>query len=183
MEAAIFCADASGKRQRMEKHRLVAGADRTTCNVDMANGYLTMRYRINGAFRFGVFELAKVKQGSYSSVADVPQPALQYSFQGFASFGSYLYTLEGSAYGTSGSVEPTGNTYITCVNLNNGAVVDRQLTKAGYTLPFREPEGMAIQIPDMSNPNAARLCFGFASTVSSTDNSKLASIYYKDALL
>jgi hypothetical protein len=163
----------------LEKHQIVPGADRTTVNIDTVHGLLTMRYRLNGVFHFGVYDLAEVKQNRYVSLADVLQPALSYDFQGFTSFGSYLYLLEGTAYGTSGSVSPDGNTYITCVDLNTGSVTDRQLTKAGYTLDYREPEGMAIQIPDRNNPNAARLSFGFASGAS---GARKASIYYKDVL-
>lgn len=164
------------------KYALLSGVDRTTCNIDMVNGYLTMRYRQNGSFRYGVFNLEAVKAGNAQALVDVPHPAGLGTFQGFASFGSYLYLLDGVAYNDTTSISPNGNTYITTVNLNSGAQVDRQLTKASYTLSYREPEGMAIQIPNVSNPSAARLCFGFASKVSKTNSSKLASIYYKDAL-
>lgn len=163
----------------LEKYRLIPGADRTTVHIDQANGLLTMRYRLNGAFHFGVYELEKVKQHIYEPVADVLQPSLG-TFQGFASYGGYLYLLEGSAYGSAGSVEGTGNTYITVVKLSTGEVVDRQLILTAPELTYREPEGMSIRIPDIRHPQKAELCFGFASAF--TPN-RLASIYAFDRLL
>lgn len=163
----------------LEKHRLVEGADRTTVNIDAAHGLLTMRYRKDGVFRFGVYALEEVKRHRYTPVADVPQPAMG-TFQGFASYGGYLYLLEGNAYGSNGSVAPTGNTYITAVDLNTGEVVDKQLILAGDTLSFREPEGLAIRLPKINNSHKAELCIGFASNFTPA---RLANIYSLDRLL
>jgi len=166
----------------LEKHRLVDGADRTTVNIDAAHGLLTMRYRKDGAFRFGVYELEAVKRGVYEPVADVAQPSMG-TFQGFASYGGYLYLLEGNAYGSNGSTAPTGNTFITAVDLNTGNVVDKELIDAGTDLRFREPEGMSVWLPDPSKPQKAQLAFGFATTVSPTNSAKLANIFTVDRLL
>lgn len=163
----------------LEKYRLVEGADRTTVNIDAANGLLTLRYRKDGAFRFGVYDLEEVKRHRYTPIADVPQPAMG-TFQGFASYGGYLYLLEGDAYGSNGSVAPTGNTYITAVDLNTGEVVDKQLILAGDTLSYREPEGLSIRLPKVNNPHKAELCFGFASNFTPA---RLANIYSLDRLL
>ncbi|MDQ1914834.1 hypothetical protein RAC89_31100 [Paenibacillus sp. GD4] len=163
----------------LEKHRLVEGADRTTVNIDAATGQLTMRYRKDGSFRFGVYPLEEVKKGNYTPIADVPQPTVG-TFQGFASYGGYLYLLEGNAYGSSGSVAPEGNTYITAVDWKTGEVLDKELMTAGQSLTFREPEGMAIRIPDLRHPHKAELSFGFATNF--TPN-RWASIYTLDELL
>ncbi|MGW1026231.1 phage baseplate protein [Streptomyces sp. NPDC002577] len=170
------------------QYSLGDGIDRTTVALDPVNNRLTVRCRVSGSFRYRLYDLAAFKSGGRTALADVAQPAdLQpgYSdtFQGFATFGSYLYLLAGTQYGTDGSVEPDGNTYITCVDWNTGSVAEQSLTKAGYSLPYREPEGMAIQVPDPSNPQGARLCSGFASVTSDTDSRKKASIYYKDLLV
>jgi hypothetical protein len=77
----------------LQKHRLIEGVDRTTVNIDPANGLLTMRYRKDGAFRFGVYELEQVNRREYVPITDVPQPGCG-KFQGFASYGGYLYLLE-----------------------------------------------------------------------------------------
>lgn len=166
----------------LEKHTIVQDSFNTTISLDMVHGNLVMRYRLNGSYYFGVYNLEEVKQGIYQPISTIPVPPVQSSFQGYAAYGSYIYVLEGTAYGTPGSVSPDGNTYITSVDLNTGQVIDRRLTRAGYSLPFREPEGLAIQIPNLNNPGAARLAIGFASTISSTNTHKRISIYYKDKL-
>nr|WP_229750464.1 hypothetical protein [Paenibacillus nasutitermitis] len=164
----------------LEKHDIIPGAYNTTASIDMEYGHLLLRYRLNGVYYFDVFDLEQVKQNNYVSLSHIPVPAVATSFQGYTKHGSYAYILEGTSYGKEGSVYPDGNVYITSVDLNTGVTLERKLTRAGYTLPFREPEGIAIQIPDMNHPEEARLAFGFASTVSSTDTTKLISIYYKD---
>jgi hypothetical protein len=163
----------------LEKFRLIEGVDRTTVNIDPANGLLTMRYRKDGAFRFALFDLESVKRHEYAPLADVPQPSMG-TFQGFASYGGYLYLLEGNSYGSNGSVEPTGNTFITCVDWQTGKVLDKQRVSAGNTLSFREPEGLAIRIPDVRHPQKAELAVGFASSFAPL---RLANIYAFDRLL
>ncbi|KOV63101.1 hypothetical protein [Streptomyces sp. MMG1121] len=181
---AVLTADSPALTQ----YTLESGVDRTTCTIDPVNNLLAVRCRVAGAFRFRLYDLAAFKAGGRTTLADVAQPAdLQPgytdTFQGFASYGSYLYLLAGSAYGVDGSASPNGNTYITSVNWNTGTVAEQKLTKAAYTLLYREPEGMAIQIPDPGNPQSLRLCSGFASYTSDTDQSKRVSIYYKDLLV
>ncbi|GAB6928950.1 hypothetical protein JCM10914A_29330 [Paenibacillus sp. JCM 10914] len=164
----------------LDKFDIVPGAFNTTASVDMEYGHLLMRYRLDGVYYFDVYDLEQVKQNNYVSLAKIQIPSLPSSFQGYTKHGNYVYILEGNSYGSPGSVYPDGNTYITSLDLTTGETVERKLSRAGYTLPFREPEGMGIQIPDMNHPGGARLAFGFASTVSSTNTSKLVSIYYKD---
>ncbi|GGD73094.1 phage baseplate protein [Paenibacillus nasutitermitis] len=160
------------------KYTPVAGADRTTLNIDMANGLLIMRYRLNGTlFHYSAFNLAEVKDGTYKPLATVDQPKGLGVFQGFASYGSYLYLLDGTAYNLN--TNPTGNTYITTVDLNTGLQVDRAMMNTEKSMLFREPEGMAIQIVGTT----ARLCFGFGSYRTSMDTRKHANIFYKDALI
>ncbi|MGW6566024.1 phage baseplate protein [Streptomyces sp. NPDC054975] len=166
------------------KHTPVAGADRTTIAVDPANSRLVVRYRLGGAFHFGLYDLAAFRSGTYTQLAHVLQPtdvASPPPFQGFTSLGQYLYLLEGSAYGTANPAP--GNTYQSVIDWNTGTRIDRRLTEAGKSLLYREPEGLAIQLPDPANPAAARLVTGFASTASATDTDKKASFYYKDALV
>lgn len=161
----------------------VPGADRTTCGIDPVQNQLVMRHRIAGTFRYALYDLDDLRSNRFTPIVEVDQPALTYSFQGYASSGGYLYLLEGSSYGSAGSTAPTGNTHITCVEWATGSVVARQLVTDGWDLPFREPEGMAIQVPDRADPARVRLAFGFATTTSPTDTSKLASVYYKDVLI
>ncbi len=82
----------------LEKFELIPNADRTTVNIDIAYGLLTMRYRKHGAYRFATFPLEQVKKREYTAIFDIAQPKLG-TFQGFASHGRYLYLLEGTPYG------------------------------------------------------------------------------------
>ncbi|MEG3629717.1 phage baseplate protein [Streptomyces poriticola] len=170
------------------QYLLEEGVDRTTVSLDPVHQRLTVRCRVGGAFRYRLYDLEAFKSGDRTTLADVAQPAdLQPghpdTFQGFATFGSFLYLLAGTQYGKDGSVSPIGNTFITCIDWNSGSVVEQELTRAGYSLPYREPEGMAIQVPDPANPQAVRLCAGFASVTSETDSRKRASVYYKETLV
>ncbi|MFD8735646.1 hypothetical protein ACFV06_12040 [Streptomyces sp. NPDC059618] len=54
-------------------------------------------------------------------------------------------------------MSPNGNTSITSVDWNTGTVTEQKLSKAGYTLFCREPEGTVFQIPNRNNPQALRL--------------------------
>jgi hypothetical protein len=163
----------------LEKFQLIEGADRTTVNIDGANNLLTMRYRKDGAFHFSVYELAGVKEHRYEPLADVEQPQLG-TFQGFATYGGYLYLLDGNSFGSNGSTAPIGNTNITVVDWKTGEVVDKQLISAGNSLTFREPEGLGIRVPDLKHPQKAELGIGFASDFTPT---RLANLYLYDRLL
>ncbi|WP_328895952.1 phage baseplate protein [Streptomyces sp. NBC_00236] len=169
---------------KVAKFTPVAGADRTTIAIDPASKRLALRYRLGGAFQFGLYDLATFTAGTYTQLAHVMQPtdiASPPPFQGFTTFGQYLYLLEGSAYGSTNPAP--GNTYQSVIDWNTGTRTERRLSEAGKSLAFREPEGLAIQIPDTTKPTAARLVTGFASTTSATDTNKRASFYYKDALV
>ncbi|GAB2932264.1 hypothetical protein GCM10027280_19870 [Micromonospora polyrhachis] len=172
------------KASPMEKHKPVAGATNTTASVDFAYGQLIVRYSLGGRMRISAYDLAAFKSGNYTPIATVDQPSVvadSRPFQGYTSFGRYLYLLEGSAYGTYDSTEANyGNTYLTTVDFSTGAVVQRAWSKAGYSLSFREPEGMGVHLTDPANLNSARLCFGFASGLG---GARMASIYFKDLLI
>ncbi|MER7365946.1 phage baseplate protein [Nonomuraea wenchangensis] len=152
----------------------IPGATNTTCAIDPSTGRLTMRYLLDGRMRYAVYELSALKAGGKDKLYDVAQPSGLGVFQGYASYGDYLYLLDGTAY--SASNPAPGNTYITCVDLRTGAQVQRSLTQAGKSLDYREPEGMAIQIVS----GAPRLCLGLAS---GTAGARKASIFYKSALV
>lgn len=157
----------------------VPGADRTTANIDPAYGTLTMRHRVDGHFRYALYRLEQLAHGVVDPIADIAQPdVLATDFQGYATYGRYLYLLEGNAYGHVGSTPPTGNTVVTRVRWSDGAVEDRQLVTTAADLAFREPEGMAIQLVG----GRPRLAFGFAETISATDSHKIAVVCYFDQL-
>jgi hypothetical protein len=169
---------------KVTKYTPVSGADRTTIAVDPVNSRLAVRYRpgsTGSTFKYGLYDLATFKAGTYTALATITQPTTLGTFQGFTSLGQYLYLLDGNGY--SSSNPSPGNTYVTSVDWNTGTTKERELTKAGTSLLFREPEGLAVQIPDTSDTTKTRLVMGFASEVSDTDTNKKASFYYKDSLV
>jgi len=142
----------------LDTYVLIDNADHTTVNIDQAYDLLTMRYRLDGEFYYSVFPLEEVKNESYDPIYTVKQPDDIGTFQGFVSHGSYLYLLEGNETDDSG-----GNTYVYSIDLETEEILDKQFIEAGMDLPFREPEGMGISIPDLDEPEEALLHFGFAS--------------------
>ncbi|MFE5968953.1 Tat pathway signal sequence domain protein [Streptomyces sp. NPDC056463] len=163
------------------------GSTNNTVAVDPVNNRLVHRHRINGAFRYSLYDLAAFKTGTFTPLATIDQPAVLTgpTFQGYTSLGQYLYTLDGTAYTYTqdGTRTSEANSYVTSIDWNTGLVHERRLTKAGESLFYREPEGLAIQIPDPAAPSAARLHIGLGSEESLTQTDKKASFYYKDLLV
>ncbi|KND38579.1 teichoic acid biosynthesis protein C [Streptomyces acidiscabies] len=149
----------------------VPGSDHNTVALDPANSRIAHRRRVAGAWTYALHDLATFKAGVFEPLATITQPAVLTgpTFQGYATLGRHLYTLDGTSF---------GDVHLTAVDWNTGAVLDRQLTGAGQELFYREPEGMAIQLPDATSP--ARLHFGLASEKSLTETDKKASFYYTD---
>ncbi|MDI2125107.1 hypothetical protein [Yinghuangia seranimata] len=169
---------------------LVPDAWGLSCSVDTAYGQMAVRYNTGGSIRYRVYDLAEVRSGRRTPRCELPAPPMhptadepEPSAQGFALFGRYLYTLEGTAYGAPGSVAPVGNTYLTCTDLSvpGGRVAAVRTVRDGADLRFREPEGVAVQRP--AGPGGpARLVFGLASYAgSATDPERLATLIGIDA--
>ncbi|MFF0794881.1 Tat pathway signal sequence domain protein [Streptomyces spiralis] len=166
----------------------VPGSDHNTVAVDPVNNRLVHRYRTSASvWSFSLYDLASFKAGTFTPLATVAQPSVLtgVTFQGYTSMGQYLYTLDGTAYtyDSSGNQTSSSTTYLTSVDWNTGDVFERRLSNAGQSLFYREPEGLAVQIPDITNPAAARLFLGFGSEASLSDTDKKASFYYKDLLV
>ncbi|MFI2430350.1 Tat pathway signal sequence domain protein [Streptomyces sp. NPDC018693] len=163
------------------------GSTNNTVAIDPVNNRLVHRYRISGGFKYSLYDLATFKAGTFIPLATIDQPAVLTGpvFQGYTSLGQYLYTLDGTAYtyDTSGNRTSDSNTYLTSVDWNTGIVYERRWSNAANSLFYREPEGLAIQIPDMANPAAVRLHIGFGSEESLSQTDKKASFYYKDLLV
>ncbi|GEB61096.1 hypothetical protein GCM10017674_06900 [Streptomyces gardneri] len=186
----------------LQKFTPVPGSVNNTASIDPINNRLVVRYSLNG-MHYRIYDLAKARAGDFGTpLAEIAEPAISIdrnrfgkpSFQGYAVAGQYLYMLHGNSYGYTQDhddnpstpkivISPPGegNTHLTSVDLNTGSIVTTFHSKAGYTLPFREPEGLAIQIPQASRPDVFRLCMGFAS--GETPGQREASVYYKDSLI
>lgn len=83
------------------------------------------------------------------------------TFQGWVTFGNYFYSIEGNPN--------TPNSYISRTSWLTGTQESRVYLGIFSDLNYREPEGLAIQIPDPLNFNTYRMVFGFAS---GTDNAR-----------
>ncbi|MFG2782358.1 hypothetical protein ACGFY7_31500 [Streptomyces prunicolor] len=67
--------------------------------------------------------------------------------------------LQGFGHGvTNNPPAKHGNTYVSCLDIRTGELVQRSRTEAGHTLVYREPESLAVR----TKPRT-RLCVGFAS--------------------
>ncbi|MFF6830605.1 teichoic acid biosynthesis protein C [Streptomyces sp. NPDC012438] len=186
----------------LQKFTPVPGSVNNTAGVDPLNNRLVVRYSLNG-MRYRIFDLAAARAGDFGApLAEIAEPAISIdrnrygkpSFQGYAVAGRYLYMLHGNSYGYTQDhdgnastpkivISPPGegNTHLTSVDLNTGQIIRTFHSKAGCTLPFREPEGLAVQIPKASEPDVFRLCMGFAS--GDTPGARTASVYSKDSLI
>ncbi|MFI0780550.1 teichoic acid biosynthesis protein C [Streptomyces sp. NPDC021212] len=171
-DGTVLDSGASG----LATHRPVAGSTSNQPAVDMLNKRLLLRYRQGGEARYRLMSLAGVTAGDYSAVYDIPQTGVEDGevFQGFTVLGDYVYQLTGTAYSDENGPNPPsghGNAQVSCVDLRTGELVQRARTEAGYSLDYREPEGMAVQL---TSPR--RLCMGFASALTGP---RKVSVYYK----
>ncbi|MFF9625664.1 teichoic acid biosynthesis protein C [Streptomyces griseosporeus] len=159
------------------KYAPIAGAAEYTCSIDPVYNRMIVRYHMNGAKHIAVYNLADANAGDFSNpLANFPQPTISGTAQGYTLYGSYMYFMTGDAY-SSTNPDP-GNTYLYSININTGQIVQGPtLTKAGSTLVYREPEGLAIYRTDAGE---SRLFLGFASGV---EGDRRSSIFYKNDLV
>lgn len=109
--------------------------------------------------------------------------------QGIAIYGNYGYIISGYHWPhcTRPSSSDDGNIYIMCFNLATGNSVSQNIT-AYISMPYREPEGMAIEVPaDGSGP---RLAYGLCDApdcptdgTTGASDPKRMQIYYKNAII
>ncbi|MEU6215478.1 teichoic acid biosynthesis protein C [Streptomyces sp. NPDC047023] len=160
-------------------YRPIAGAGEYTCSVDPVYERMIVRYHTSTGKRIAVYPLSAFTTRSFGTpLADFKQPSIPGTAQGYTLYGSYMYFLTGDAYPGDGTPTGDGNTYVTSVDINTGAVKQGPvLTKAGSTLHHREPEGLAIYRTDGGE---ARLFIGFAT---GKEGDRRSSIFYKNALV
>lgn len=175
------------------KYTLVSGSTNNWPSIDPVNNRLMLHYTQGTTGRYRVYNLADVKAGSTTSlISPVYSPSAPEggSYQGCTIYGSYAYMLSGDRYAQCPRASgDDGNAYITILDLNNnGTFPASAQTNFAPNLMYREPEGMAIQIPDITKPNKLRLCFGAASVRTcgggtGTQEDKYMHIGYKDVLI
>lgn len=167
----------SNTSSSLRKFTPVSGANEHTPAIDPVNKRLIVRYNVSGSGKhIAVHSLAKATDGDFSSpLVKFAQPGISGTPQGYTAYGQYLYYLTGNAYSRHNS--SPGNTYLTSVNLNTGKIKQGPvLSKAGSTLNYREPEGLAIH---RTSGGEVRLYLGFASEWA---GDRRANLFYKKAL-
>ncbi|MFK4148464.1 teichoic acid biosynthesis protein C [Streptomyces sp. NPDC004065] len=159
------------------KFQPISGAAEYTCSIDPVYDRMIVRYHKDGAKHIAVYDASDTDRGDFGNpLAQFTPPAISGTAQGYTLYGSYMYYLTGNAYSDS-NPEP-GNTYLTSINVNTGAIAQGPtLTKAGSTLTYREPEGLAIYRTDAGE---SRLFLGFAT---GEEGDRRSSIFYKNALV
>ncbi|MFI7012355.1 teichoic acid biosynthesis protein C [Streptomyces sp. NPDC050145] len=157
----------------------ISGASEYTCSVDPVYQRMIVRYHTSAGKRVAVYPLSAFQNRTFGTpLVDFKQPAIAGTAQGYALYGSYMYFLTGDAYPGDGTPTGDGNTYVTSIDINTGTVTQGPvLTKAGSTLHFREPEGLAVYRTDAGE---ARLFIGFATGY---EGDRRSSIFYKNALV
>ncbi|MCZ4511007.1 teichoic acid biosynthesis protein C [Streptomyces sp. ActVer] len=169
----------SNTSSALTKYTPVSAATEHTCSIDPVNNRLIVRYHLSDGKHIAVYGLAAAANGDFSSpLANFKQPSLPTqspTFQGYAAYGQYLYAMTGTSYEANGGVV---DSEITSIDLNTGAIKQGPvLTKAGESLDFREPEGLAVY---RTADGEVRLFLGFASGASGDRRSNL---FYKNALV
>jgi len=158
----------------------IPGSVNNQPSVCMASKRIAVRHRVGGAARYRVYDLDAFTAGDYSThLADFPQtgahPDPAVPFQGYALHGDHLYQLAGTAYDdATNPPSGHGNTYLSCLDIRTGNLLQQQRTEAGRSLDYREPEGLAIR--RKAGKGGPRLCIGLAS---GDENARKFSIFYK----
>ena len=173
-------ATVSGSSASVKKFTPVAKATEHTCSIDPVQNRLVVRYQLDGAKHIAAYDLAAATKGDFSKpVYNFKQPSpkvLAERFQGYTAYGKYLYLLWGDSYEAASGGKL--NSQLAAVDMSTGKVVQGPvITKAGSTLSFREPEGLAIY---KTKAGEVRLFLGFASGKAGDRRSNL---FYKNALV
>ncbi|WP_234382914.1 Teichoic acid biosynthesis protein C (Precursor) [Streptomyces dysideae] len=142
----------------------IPGSTGNQPSVCQATNRIAIRHRVKNVPRYRIYDLDSFVAGDYTNpVADFaqtgvhPDPAVP--FQGYALHGDHLYQLAGTQYDpVTNPPAERGNTYVSCLGIRTGKLIQRLRTEAGHSLEYREPEGMAVRVTPKP-----RLCMGFAS--------------------
>jgi hypothetical protein len=172
----------------------VPEATALTPSVDFTNNLLVIRYAASGGHYFAAYDLttasAAIAAGAVwpTPLAVIRQPVLykadaegnpttqQATFQGFTSYGRYLYMLDGDAR-TSAVTDPLDGVdkwtiHTTSMDINGvqndttTGYILRTHSEADSAATPREPEGMAIYTGSIAP--APKLCFGITDNDGST---------------
>jgi hypothetical protein len=161
----------------VHKLYVVPGSTSNRPAVDARGGRLLVQYMLGESdYRYRVLDLDAAKWGRVDPLYDIPRigMAATETPQGLALLGDHVYQMTGTHYTDESGANPPsghGDTYLSTVHLPSARVLQRTRTEAAYSLDYREPEGLAIQL----SPHP-RLYMGFASGVA---GDRRYTLYYK----
>ncbi|GHH70331.1 hypothetical protein GCM10018793_04200 [Streptomyces sulfonofaciens] len=161
----------------VDKIYVVPGSTSNRPAVDVLNRRLLVQYMVpDGGYRYRVLDLDRAKRGDLRPLFDIPRVGIDDTEtpQGVAILGDHVYQMTGTHYtDESGDNPPSGhgNAYLSRVHLPTSRLEQRIRTEAAYSLDYREPEGIAIQLGP-----SPRLHLGFASGVA---GARKYTLYYK----
>lgn len=156
----------------------LTGSAVITCAVDQLHSRLLVRRLVDGRMELSVHDLTAAAAGDFSEpLHRVPMPSLAGVFQGYTLHGDYAYALTGQGHSDPRDMDSR----VSCIDVRTGRAVQNGVrTRAGASLLWREPEGMAVhRAPD----GRTRLCLGLASHDRKDRRLRLANIYAKDVLV
>ena len=155
----------------------ITGSTSNQPSVCMASKRISVRHRMDGEPRYRIWDLDAFVDGKYDDpIADFAQtgthPDPTVPFQGYALYGDQVYQLAGSAYDDATNPPAKhGNAYLSSIDIHTGKLIQQKRTEAGFSLTYREPEGIAVR-----HNGTPRLCMGFASGAA---GARRFNIYYK----
>lgn len=145
--------------------RPVPGSVNNQPSVCMASKRIAVRYRdASDEPRYRVWDLDAFVARDYDNpIADFAQtgahPDPKIPFQGYALHRDHIYQLAGTAYhAKTNPAAKRGNAYVSSLDITTGEPAQGERTEAGYSLGFREPEGIAVR-----GGATPRVYLGFAS--------------------
>lgn len=159
-------------------------------SIDPYTNRLLVRYMgTTSPWRLALFDLSAVLDKGISDSTPVltmralptnAQLGLSDSdlFQGVTSYGQYAYLSYGGP--PAQPSDPAKPSYLVRLDMNKtgGSVEEVYRTRAGESLPGREPQGMAI----WRSSDGPRLAFGFSSKISGSPDQFQATVFYKSQL-
>ena len=98
---------------------------------------------IGGTYYYHVFDLDEVISGTFEAKYKFKDVGLQgtSSYQGFDILGNYIYAIQGAGYYTH---PPKMDSYVTCIDIQNGKKRYVNLIDILPDAPFREIEGIKV---------------------------------------
>ncbi|MER7789299.1 hypothetical protein [Streptomyces sp. NPDC097640] len=159
-------------------------------SIDPYTNRLLVRYMgTTSPWRLALFDLpAVINKGISDTTPILAKRALPTNaqlglsdsdlFQGVTSYGQYAYLSYGGAPATPS--DPAEPSYLVRLDMNKtgGSFEEVYRTRAGESLPGREPQGMAI----WRSSGGPRLAFGFSSKISGSPDQFRATVFYKSDL-